>query len=194
MSWVRALVCVIQHGTCRGCCSARPEEREHRHRVVARLLGHHRKIDAAPVDARRRAGLQPPDRQLQLAQPSREADRRRIAGAAALVILQADVDQAGQERAGRQHDRARGEAHADLRDDADDAVAVEHQIVDSLLKNPQVRLVLQARADRLPVQHAVGLRARRAHRRALARIEDPELDARLVGGRAPSRRPARRPP
>ena len=40
MSWVRALVCVIQHGTCRGCCSRAPEEREHRRRLVARLLGH----------------------------------------------------------------------------------------------------------------------------------------------------------
>ena len=35
----------------------------------------------------------------------------------------------------------------------------------------------------LPVEHAVGLRARRAHRRSLARVEDAKLDARLVGGR-----------
>ena len=38
------------------------------------------------------------------------------------------------------------------------------------------------RADRLLVEHAIGLRARRAHGRALARVEDAELDAGLVGG------------
>ena len=47
-------------------------------------------------------------------------------------------------------------------------------------------------ADRLPVQHAIGLRARRAHGRALAGIENAELDARRGRPRAPSRRRAHR--
>ena len=96
------------------------------------------------------------------------------------------MDQAGQERAGGQHDGVRLEANAELRDDARDAgvgaVAVERQVVDRLLEQRQVRLVLEAATDRLLVEHPVGLRARRAHRRPLARIEDAELDAGLVGG------------
>ena len=140
--------------------------------------------------------LRRPAGQLQLAQPRAQRLRRRIAGAPGLVVLEADVDQPRQERAGRQHDGVRLEADAELRDDAGDAgiraVPVERQVVDRLLEQREVRLVLEARANRLLVENAVGLRARRAHRRPLARIEHPELDAGLVGGDAPSRRPARR--
>ena len=56
------------------------------------------------------------------------------------------------------------------------------QIVDRLLEERQIRLVFQAAADRLLVEHAVGLGPRRAHRRPLARIQHPELDPGLVGG------------
>ena len=121
-----------------------------------------------------------------------KAARRRIAGPAGAVVLQADMDAAVEEGAGGQHHGPRSEANAHLRDGADDAVALEHQVVHRLLEQPQVRLVLQAAPDRRLVQHAVGLGARGAHGRALAAIEDAELDAGLVGGERPSRRPARR--
>ncbi len=144
-----------------------------------------REIDRAAVEARRRAGLQAADRQPQLAQPRAERLRRRVAGAPGLVMVEPDVDQARQERSGRQHDGVGLEANADLRDDAGHAraraVAIEREIVDGLLEQRQVRLVLEPRPDRLLVEHPIGLRARRAHRRPLARIERPELDARLVG-------------
>jgi hypothetical protein len=59
------------------------EEAEHRHRIhVAGLLGAPGEVDAAAVEARRRAGLQAALRQLQFLQPGRQADRRRVAGAA----------------------------------------------------------------------------------------------------------------
>ena len=141
-----------------------------------------RKVDGAPVQARRRAGLEPSRRQLQFAQPRAQALGRRVAGAAGFVVFQADMDQARQERAGRQHHRVRMEGQADLGHDPDHPVAVQQQVVDRLLEQRQVRLVFEARPDRLLVENAVGLRAGRADRRPLAGIEDAELDAGFVGG------------
>ena len=160
------------------------EEGEHRHRIqVARLLLAFREVDRATVDARRGAGLQAALRQLQLLQAGSERDRRRIAGAAGGVVVQADVDQPVQEGARGEHHSPRAEADADLRDRADDALALDDQVVDRLLEEPKVGLVLQAGADRLAVENAIGLRAGRADGRALARVEDAELDAGFVGRR-----------
>ena len=182
ISCVRALVCVIQHGTWRGCCAARPMNEN---TGTGSSPGCSVIAEKSMLRPSMRGGVpvfSRPTGKLQLAQPARETDRRRVARPAALIVLQADVDQPRQERAGRQHHRARCEAHADLRHGAGHAIAVEHQIVDRLLENAQVRLVLEPRADRLPIQHAVGLRARRAHRGPFARVEDPELDAGFVRG------------
>ena len=46
----------------------------------------------------------------------------------------------------------------------------------------EVRLVLEQPADRLAVEHPVRLRAGGTHRRSLARVQGPELDAGPVGG------------
>ena len=96
------------------------------------------------------------------------------------------MDQSGQERAGGQHHGIRLERHAHLRDHARDAGARagvgDREIVDGLLEQREIGLVLEAPPDRGLVEHPVRLRARRPHRRALARIEDAELDSRLVGG------------
>jgi hypothetical protein len=94
----------------------------------------------------------------------------------------ADVDQAVEESAGSQDHGSRSKAHAELGHHPGDRSPSTHQIVTGLREDRQLRLILQATTDRLPVEHAIGLRARRAHRRALARIENPELDARLIGG------------
>ena len=192
ISCVRSLVCVIQHGSCRGCMSRRPRKENTGSGSSPGCSLHDREVDAVAVEARRRPGLQAPDRQLQLAQPRRERDGRRIARAPRLVVLQADMDQPGKEGPGGQHDRAPAKRKPELRDDADHAVALEQNVVHRLLEQRQIRLVLEARADRLLVEHPVGLRAGRAHRRPLGRIQGPELDARLVGRQAPWRRPARR--
>ncbi len=69
------------------------------------------------------------------------------------------MDFAVQESTGRQYDGARAEAQTHLRHGADDPVALDDQVFDCLLEQPQVRLVFQARADRCLVQDAVGLRA-----------------------------------
>ena len=80
------------------------EEREHRHRVeVAGLFLAPREVDGAPVDAWRRAGLQPTLRQLHLAQPLGQRDRRRVAGTAGRIVGTADADR----RSGRSPRSAR---------------------------------------------------------------------------------------
>jgi hypothetical protein len=85
-----------------------------------------------------------------------------------------------EERADRQHDGVGRDLHAGLRDDAADARAVEHETVDVLLEQREVRLGVEQLANRTLVEHAVGLRARRAHGRPLAAVQDAEMDARAV--------------
>ena len=75
--------------------------------------------------------------------------------------------------------RAR-ELDAGLRYDAAHLLAFDEEVGDFLLEQCEVRLVLQHRADRLLVQDAVGLRARRAHRRTFAGIEGAELNASAI--------------
>jgi hypothetical protein len=92
------------------------------------------------------------------------------------------MDQARQERAGCEHDRVGFEAEADLGDDAADAVPVEREIVDGLLEQRQIGLRFEARADGLLVQEAIGLGSSCPDGGTLAGVEDPELDAGLIGG------------
>ena len=169
-------------------------EGKHRRRIVARLLLGLTVIDGAAVDARRCAGLQPANRQIQFAQAGGQRHRGRIAHAPGLEVFQPHMHQTGKEGAGGQHHRAPAEHDAELGFHADDAVAIEQQVVDRLLEQREIGLVFQPLPDRRLVQHPVGLRAGGAYRRPLGGIQGAELDARLVGGDAPSRRPARRPP
>src|SRR5439155_8895759 len=118
----------------RGMHVAPAEEGKHRLRAVTGLLGQHAEIDAAAIEARRRAGFEPSDRQLQLAQAGGQGCRRRVAGAARAVALQADVDQPSEESSGGQHDGTAAEAHAELRHYTDCAIALEHDVVDRLLE------------------------------------------------------------
>ena len=166
------------------------EEGKHRRRIITGLLGHHSEIDAATVDPRRRARFQPAYRQFQFAQAGRQTDRGRIPGAAALVTLQADVDQARQEGPRGQHHRAGLEAQADLRDHAGHPVALQDQVVNRLLEHSQIGLVLDTAADGLAIKDTIGLGTGRTHCRTFPRIEDSELDTGLVGGRR--HRPAQR--
>ena len=170
----------------------RPAAHEGKHRcgVVARLDLGLAVIDAAAVDARRGARLESAHGQIQFAQARGERHRGRIAHAAGLVVFQSHVDEAGEESPRRQHHRPALEHDAELGSHPGDAVAVEQQVVNRLLKQREVRLVFQPSSDGGLVQHTVGLRAGGAHRRPLGRIERAELDARLVGG--DRHRPAQR--
>ncbi|MPN35441.1 hypothetical protein SDC9_182939 [bioreactor metagenome] len=92
------------------------------------------------------------------------------------------MDLAVEEGAGGQHHGLGHEADTKLGDGAADLVAFDDQIIAGLGENGQVGLVLEARADGLLVQHAVGLGAGGAHRRTFRGIEDAELDAGFVCG------------
>ena len=83
----------------------------------------------------------------------------RVARAARLVALQADVDQAGQEGAGGQDDRAPAKAQPDLGHDTGDPVALQQDVVDGLLEQGQIRLILKA-AYGSPACRAIGRPAR----------------------------------
>ena len=138
-------------------------------------------VNAAAVEARRRSGLESALRQLELLEPRRQALRRRVAGAAGGVIGHANMDAAVEKCAGGQHHRSAAKADADLRHGSHDPIALDHQVVNRLLEDPEMGLTLYAPADRRLVQNAVGLRAGRTHRRPLARIKDAKLNAALVG-------------
>ena len=94
---------------------ARAEKAHDRRGIVAGLSFEAPEIDRAPVEPWRRSGLEPTHGQREFAQPRAKCFRRRIAGAPRLVMLEADVDQTRQERAGGQHHGVCLERHAHLR-------------------------------------------------------------------------------
>src|SRR5687767_9842584 len=100
------------------------------------------------------------------------------------------MDQAREESPGSQNHRARAELNAELSLNADDTIAFNEKVVDGLLKNRQVRLVLESRPNGLPVKHAISLRARRPHGGPFAGVKNPKLYASTVG--SPSHLPAER--
>ncbi len=92
------------------------------------------------------------------------------------------MDQAVQERSRGQHHGRAAKADARLRDRTANPAALEQKIVNGLLEQPQVRLVFEPAANRVAIQHAIGLRTRRAHCGALRTIQDSKLNAGFVGG------------
>src|SRR5690606_30178071 len=103
----------------------------------------HAVVDGAPVDARRRAGLEAALRQLEFFEALAQRDGGRVAGAAAGVVLQPDMDQSVEEGPGGEHDGAGAEFQAYLCDCPDDFVALDHEVVDGLLEDPEVGLVFE---------------------------------------------------
>src|SRR5882672_4040113 len=99
------------------------------------------------------------------------------------MVLQPNMNQAGKKGSGSQHDRARAQLQTELRHDANDDDAFEQEILYRLLKQPQVGLILQPIPDRSLIQRAIRLRSSRANGRALAGVEDPELDSSFIRSR-----------
>src|SRR5439155_26669767 len=75
----------------RGMHVAPAEKGKHRLRAVTGLLGQHAEIDAAAIEARRRAGFEPSDRQLKLAPAGGQGCRRLDARYARSTPLPANV-------------------------------------------------------------------------------------------------------
>ena len=164
-----------------GVVDALGQYRERLRRLVAGLHLERRPVDGAAVEPRRGSGLEPAERKARPLERARQAERRRLADAAGRRLALADMDEAAQEGAGREHDGPCPEFAAVRELEARDAVAANQHIVGLGLDHREIRGV----ADRLlhggGVELAVGLRARPAHRRPLAPVEHAELDAAAVG-------------
>ncbi len=159
----------------------RRQRRERLGRIVARLPREAPVVDRAAIQPRRRAGLQTAEREARPREALREAHRGRVAEATGRPALPPEMDLAAQEGAGGQHHGARAPgAPVGRQDAADRAARVEQQVVDGSLGDREVRLPGEQRADGLAIERAVGLRPRPAHGRALAAVEDAELDAGAV--------------
>ena len=145
---------------------------EHRGRIVAGLLRERRKINRGAVEARWRAGFETTLGEFQFFEARAERFGRRVARAPGFVMVEANVDQARQKGACRQHHGAALESDAKLGHGTGDALlaadSLDQQVIASLLEQREIGLVFEPGADRLFVQHAVGLGAGGAHRRAFA--------------------------
>ena len=150
--------------------------------LITPLLLQAIEIHRLGVDARWRARFQPIDAQGQLAQTRGQGYRRWVAGAAAAVIIQTDMDFAAQKSSGCQHDGFRPKANTGVGDGAANALALDDQVVNGLLENRQIGLVFQYFANRCLVQRPVGLGPGRAYRRAFASVQNPKLYPAVVCG------------
>jgi hypothetical protein len=91
------------------------------------------------------------------------------------------MDQAAQERAGGERHRASAEFPAVGEPDPRDAAILQQKIIGLALYHRQIGRFADGRLHRCRVKLPVRLGARPAHGRALAAVQDTELDAGLVG-------------
>src|SRR5262245_34003361 len=91
------------------------------------------------------------------------------------------MDQSRQERARGENDRAATESEPGLGGHTRDALTLEQDVVHRLLEDRKVCLVLEASANRGPVEGSICLRAGGPHGWALRGVQGPELDTGLVG-------------
>ena len=182
ISWVRALVWVTPQATCRTTGAVRQEREQHRVGVALLHLDAV-PVDAAPVEARRRAGLEPAQRQRRA--PSRRSASRTDGGVARSARPEAWSRRCGSRRSGRcrwSGPPRRAETSAPSREhDAGDAAALDEQVDDLALDDRRGRAA--RRTPPAPPRGRARGRPGRADpdRRALGAVEQAELDAGAVG-------------
>ena len=137
-------------------------------------------IDAAGINAWRRAGFEAIDTKRQLPQSLGKPIGRRITRPAALALLQAHMDHTAEERTNGKDDRACAEFETHLRHDAANPARFHHQVLNRLLEHRQARLIFDDVANSHSIQLPVSLGSRRPHRRAFTRIQGAKLNARPV--------------
>ena len=171
--------------TC-GVVIALGQRRERLGRIVARLHFEPRPVDRRPVEPRRRAGLQPAEREAGLLErvaparptalsPTRPAgvrcSPRWITPRRKVPV----VDDHAPRRRARGRRRVRAPRIAPSAMTKRLGLGLDHRQIGGLDDQP---------LHRQAIELAVGLGARPLHRRALAAVEDAELDAGGVGGAA----------
>ena len=159
-------------------------KRKDRNRVrIARLDLQAAEIDRASVEAGRRACLEAGLRQCHFTQSHAQRLCRRIACPARFIVLQTNVNAAVQECARRKDNRFPVECNSQLGYGARDPIVLQQQIIHRLLEDRQIGLILEACANRLLVEEPICLGTGGSNGGSLARIENAELYARLIGGR-----------
>jgi hypothetical protein len=114
----------------------------------------------------------------------RQAQGGRLADAASGNFLFADVDQAAQKCAGGEHNRRCRDVAAVDQPDPGHAPAPDDQVVGFGFNHIEIRRGADRVLHRPRVELAVGLGAGAAHGRALAAVEQAELDAARIGNAA----------
>ena len=151
-------------------------EREHRRRMVAGMQLALCEVDGAPVEAAGSTRLETRHLEAEFAQAVAERGHG-VAHASAGLILQADVQQAAHERAGRDDHRACEQPDAERGVHAGDALlAVHQQTRDGPLVEIQALLIFERVLEAELISLLVTLRTRPAYARPLGRIEHTTLD------------------
>ena len=178
---VSGVVRVMWQTVC-GVVIAVGQKRERRGRIVAVLHFQRGPIDGLAVQARRRAGLEAAHGKTQSIErfPTGRCHSDRRLGRPGIFTSPIWMRPL-QERTGGQHHGAGADRLARGCDDADNALVLKDQVLDCSGANFEIGLRGQRRLHGLAIELAVGLGARPAHRRALAPIEHPELDAGRIG-------------
>ena len=145
-----------------------------------------RPVDRRPVEPRRRAGLEPAEREagrLERSAPGRPTARRRPGRPACAVRRD------GSRPCRKVPVVTTSAAQASVRPSAS-STAADRAVGDDEVGSPRPRSTVRLSVSTISALHrqaielAVGLGARALHRRALAAVEDAELDAGGVGGAA----------
>ena len=155
-------------------------ERERRYRIVAGLRYHLAEVYRAHIDARGRAGLEPPQFKAEFGQRVAQRPRREQSLWSGLPCRLADYYAALQVHAGAHYRRPAAVPRAGQRDDRLDLAAPCVYARALALAHSQMLLVFERGAHPALIGALVGLRAQRQHRRALGRVEHARLNERIV--------------
>ncbi len=154
--------------------------RERLRRLIAGLHLHRPPSDAAAVEPWRRAGLEPAERKAQSLERQREPKGGCLAHPPGRDLLLADMDEAAQERSSRQHHCGRPQLPAIAQPQTRDPAVRHRQIIGLGLDHAEICGFPDGLLHGRRIKGAIGLGARPAHRRALAPIEHPELNAAAI--------------
>ncbi len=168
------------------------QERERDRFGVSRLRFQAGEIDGPAVEPGRRSGLEPAELETEAEQAAGKSGGRRVASPPAGRLDLAGVHQGLEERPGGQHDRTGLVTDAPPAGHAGDTARVHVDRFHHLLAQREVGLPLDGELRQELIGLLVALGPRAVHRRALAPVEQAELDRGGIGEDRPSPRPAHR--
>ena len=151
-------------------------ERKRHSRFVAFLHFQNRKIDAAAIDARGRAGFKAAQGDLKLIKRRRKRGCGEHAVRSAFIGNVADIDAPAEERAGCKYHAFRGVFGFQARGEMPKTLVIAGQIHDFRLFDVEIFLLFERVLHIFRVFAAVNLGAQGMHRRTFAAVEHTRLD------------------